>query len=84
MIMPIPIITSNTDTSNLNIPIWLNIILYILFNIIFIAIFLIITRFIIDFIEDDEKGMGFLFGLLIYPLLIILILILSFGFFGII
>lgn len=85
MIMPIPIITNNTNPKlNQPLPDWLNIILYVLFNIVFIGIFGFLTYFIVDAIKNDEKGFAVLLGLLFYPMIIALILITSFAFFGII
>lgn len=85
MIIPIPIVTNNTNSAlNQPLPDWLNIILYVLFNIVLIGIFGFLTWFIIDMVKDNEKGMAILFGLMFYPFIIGLMLILSFMFFGII
>lgn len=85
MIMPIPIVTNNTNSAlNQPLPIWLNIILYVLFNIVFIGILGFFTWYIVDMVKDNEKGMAILLGLIFYPMIIALMLILSFAFFGII
>lgn len=75
--MIIPIITNNTHSAlNQPLPDWLNSILYILFFITFIGIFGFITWYIIDMIREGERLMAILTGLLFYPLIISLTLVL--------